>query len=412
MPGALDRVAATGAIEVARDGSRSSTRSAPEPRSTASRTARRSRPSPTSSSTGTPSSAPPGNTGHASAPRSRGARAHPRPHQGFLSLGFGRVRTLAWCSRRRSGAASPGGTLMAVVTPTSALDAIREKVEANERLSFDDGLVLMESDDLLQLGELADTARAVRGGTDDVYFVQNLYVNQTNVCRVKCKFCAFAVTQKQPDAYTHSPDELVEDALRQRELSGFTEIHMVDGESPHVDFDYYVEIDPPAPRGDARRPPQVLHGERDPPHDDALGPHPRAGAGRAQGGRARVAPGRRRRGLRRSRAPARRAREGAPGLLVPHAPHRARPRDPDALHDALRPRRDLRGAGRPPSPPPRPPGRDRRLPRLRPARVPSREHRLRAPRLDAHRRLRRPQDDRGLAAPPRQRRRTSRPTGS
>ena len=29
----------------------------------------------------------------------------------------------------------------------------------------------MESDDLLQLGELADTARRVRGGTDEVYFV-------------------------------------------------------------------------------------------------------------------------------------------------------------------------------------------------------------------------------------------------
>jgi aminodeoxyfutalosine synthase len=59
---------------------------------------------------------------------------------------------------------------------------------------------------------------------------------------VKCKFCAFAVTRKQPGAYTHSAQELVEDALRQRELSGFTEIHMVGGESPHVDFDYYVQI--------------------------------------------------------------------------------------------------------------------------------------------------------------------------
>ena len=100
----------------------------------------------------------------------------------------------------------------------------------------------MESDDLLQLGELADTARLRRGGSQDVYFVQNLYLNQTNVCRVKCKFCAFAVTQKQADAYTHTPDELVEDALRQRELTGFTEIHMVGGENPHVGFDYYVHI--------------------------------------------------------------------------------------------------------------------------------------------------------------------------
>jgi aminodeoxyfutalosine synthase len=131
---------------------------------------------------------------------------------------------------------------MATTLRHSVLDAVREKVEAGERLDFDDGLALMESDDLLALGELADTARRLRGGTDDVYFVQNLYLNQTNVCRVKCKFCAFARTQKQEGAYTHTPDELVEDALRQRELTGFTEIHMVGGESPHVDFGYYVEI--------------------------------------------------------------------------------------------------------------------------------------------------------------------------
>src|ERR671924_569013 len=130
---------------------------------------------------------------------------------------------------------------MAVRTP-SALDEIREKVEADERLDFEDGLALMESDDLLALGELADLARRLRGGGDEVFFVQNLYLNQTNVCRVKCKFCAFAVTQKQDDAYTYTAEELVEDAVRQRELTGFTEIHMVGGESPHVDFSYYVEI--------------------------------------------------------------------------------------------------------------------------------------------------------------------------
>src|SRR4051812_15448772 len=100
----------------------------------------------------------------------------------------------------------------------------------------------METDDLLALGELADLARRARGGGNEVYFVQNLYLNQTNVCRVKCKFCAFAVTQKQEDAYTHSAGELVEDAIRQQELTGFTEIHMVGGESPHVGFDYYVDI--------------------------------------------------------------------------------------------------------------------------------------------------------------------------
>jgi aminodeoxyfutalosine synthase len=128
-----------------------------------------------------------------------------------------------------------------VAVAVDTLQEIRDKVEANERLDLENGLALMESDDLLALGELADLARRVRGGGDEVYFVQNLYLNQTNVCRVKCKFCAFAATQKQEHAYTLTAEELVEDALRQRELTGFTEIHMVNGESPHVGFDFYLD---------------------------------------------------------------------------------------------------------------------------------------------------------------------------
>jgi aminodeoxyfutalosine synthase len=131
---------------------------------------------------------------------------------------------------------------MAVLDRADTLAPIREKVAACERLDFEDGVALLESDDLLGLGELADLARRLRGGGDEVYFVQNLYLNQTNVCRVKCKFCAFAVTLKQPGAYTYTAEELAADAVRQREATGFTEIHMVGGESPHVDFDYYVEI--------------------------------------------------------------------------------------------------------------------------------------------------------------------------
>src|SRR3954468_17707686 len=129
---------------------------------------------------------------------------------------------------------------MAIALDTS-LDQVRAKVEAGERLDLEDGLSLMESDDLLAIGELADLARRMRGGDDRVYFVQNLYLNQTNVCRVKCKFCAFAATQKQEHAYTMTPAELVADALAQRDVGEFTEIHMVNGENPHVGFDFYLD---------------------------------------------------------------------------------------------------------------------------------------------------------------------------
>jgi aminodeoxyfutalosine synthase len=131
---------------------------------------------------------------------------------------------------------------VAVLDRLDTLAPIREKLEAGERLDFEDGLTLMESDDLLALGEVADLGRRLRGGGDEVYFVQNLYLNQTNVCRVKCKFCAFAKTRKQDDAYTLTADELVEDAVAQYQVSRFTEIHCVNGENPHVDLEFYAGV--------------------------------------------------------------------------------------------------------------------------------------------------------------------------
>ena len=272
---------------------------------------------------------------------------------------------------------------MAVLDRTSTLEPIREKVEAGERLDLEDGLALMESDDILGLGELADLARRQRGGGDEVYFVQNLYLNQTNVCRVKCKFCAFAVTQKQEGAYTYTAEELVEDALRQRELTGFTEIHMVGGESPHVDFDYYVEI----VRQLHEAMPDVhlklftaseihhmttLSGLT---HEEVLRELRDAGSARCPAAAPRS-------------SPTACAGSSRPGRSIPTTGSTSTgsppARHPDALHDALRARRDVRGAGRPPAPAARAPGRDRRLPRLHPARVPPGEHGLRAARLEAH----------------------------
>ena len=131
---------------------------------------------------------------------------------------------------------------MASTLTSTLIDPVREKIMAGERLDFDDGVALLESDDLLGLGELADQARRLRGGGDEVYFVNNLYLNHTNVCRVKCKFCAFARTNKQDGAYTWEIGPLTQHAVTRYEQEAYSEIHMVGGENPHVDFDYYVDI--------------------------------------------------------------------------------------------------------------------------------------------------------------------------
>jgi len=126
-------------------------------------------------------------------------------------------------------------------TDGAALELVREKVERGERLDLADGIALFETDDLLSLGQLAERARRLRGGGDEAYFVRNLTLNQTNVCRVKCRFCAFARSAREEGAYTFSPAELADDARRAFELEAFSELHLVNGESPHVDFAWYLE---------------------------------------------------------------------------------------------------------------------------------------------------------------------------
>ena len=73
----------------------------------------------------------------------------------------------------------------------AGLADIADKVEARERLSFDDGVRLFETPDLLAVGWLANRERERRHG-DRTYFNYNLRLEATNVCEARCLFCSFA----------------------------------------------------------------------------------------------------------------------------------------------------------------------------------------------------------------------------
>ena len=70
----------------------------------------------------------------------------------------------------------------------SGLAAIAEKAEARERLSFEDGVTLFQSTDLLTLGWIANRERERRHGAR-TYFNHNLRLEATNVCEASCLFC-------------------------------------------------------------------------------------------------------------------------------------------------------------------------------------------------------------------------------
>ena len=72
------------------------------------------------------------------------------------------------------------------------LEEVAEKVEAGERLSFEDGVRLYESNDIHTVGALANTVRQRLHGRVAYYNV-NRHINYTNLCVLRCKFCSFYV---------------------------------------------------------------------------------------------------------------------------------------------------------------------------------------------------------------------------
>ncbi|MFY0544759.1 aminofutalosine synthase MqnE [Brevibacillus sp. H7] len=124
-------------------------------------------------------------------------------------------------------------------TQDKSLTAIVEKVTHGERLTLEDGLALYASNDLLTIGQLANLVNQRKNG-NDVYFIQNMYINPTNVCEAHCKFCGFRRDLGKDGAYTMSMDELLH-YVGSRFHDGIREFHIVGGHNQHQKFDYYLD---------------------------------------------------------------------------------------------------------------------------------------------------------------------------
>ena len=120
------------------------------------------------------------------------------------------------------------------------LTEIADKVDSQERLSFEDGMTLFQSDDLLALGTLANQVRERING-DLTYYNVNRHLNYTNVCISDCAFCGFYRRVRHPEAYEWSVEECIEIARKAYE-EGARELHIVGGLHPRLQFDYYSSL--------------------------------------------------------------------------------------------------------------------------------------------------------------------------
>ena len=118
---------------------------------------------------------------------------------------------------------------------------IIDKVLNGERLTFEDGLKLFESSDILTIGSLANYITEKKNGKY-AYFVINRQLNPTNVCVLDCKFCAFATIDKNdPKAYEMDYNQIIE-KVAYAVKEGASEVHIVGGLHPDWSFEDYLNI--------------------------------------------------------------------------------------------------------------------------------------------------------------------------
>jgi aminodeoxyfutalosine synthase len=116
-----------------------------------------------------------------------------------------------------------------------------EKAMAGEELTYQDGVQLMNEENLFLLGAVADKIRGNLNG-NTVTFVSSYYLNYTNICVASCPLCAFYRKGNEADAYTLTPEQITAKAGIAVKQLGATELHIVGGFHPKLGLDYYENM--------------------------------------------------------------------------------------------------------------------------------------------------------------------------
>lgn len=124
-----------------------------------------------------------------------------------------------------------------------SIEDIADKVYNGERLTAEDGLRLFHHSNLPELATLADfVRRKLHPDTNHlVTYVVGRNVNYTNVCWVRCKFCAFYRVPGHEEGYTLSKDAIFEKIQQMVNLGGI-EILMQGGLNPKLKIEWYEDL--------------------------------------------------------------------------------------------------------------------------------------------------------------------------
>ncbi len=121
------------------------------------------------------------------------------------------------------------------------LKKIAQKVVDNQRITFDEGVLLYEKGELGYLGMLANYIREKKNG-NNVYFNRNFHIEPTNICVFDCKFCSYSRLLKQKDGAWELSEEDILNLVRKYDGKPVTEVHIVGGVHPKMGLMYFAEL--------------------------------------------------------------------------------------------------------------------------------------------------------------------------
>lgn len=122
-----------------------------------------------------------------------------------------------------------------------ALRAIAQKVQNEERITFDEGVYLYEHAELGYLGILANHIRERKHG-DKTYFNRNFHLEPTNLCVYDCKFCSYSRLIKQKaEGWELTMEEML-NIVKKYDDEPVTEVHIVGGVLPQYDVAFYSAL--------------------------------------------------------------------------------------------------------------------------------------------------------------------------
>lgn len=122
----------------------------------------------------------------------------------------------------------------------SDLIEIYDKIDSQERLSYEDGVKLYHSPNLSGVGYLANIVRERLHG-DKAFYVRNQHINYTNICNKFCKFCSFYAKKGGPAPYEMDMAEVKRKLMAHIDVP-ITEVHMVGGIDPRLPYQYYLDL--------------------------------------------------------------------------------------------------------------------------------------------------------------------------